>query len=73
MQFGDVVFYLILWPILIILFWLAVLEPLVPVWGAWIVSGIVDIYVLSKYKFGFWNRKHNLKKSEESKDARRNI
>lgn len=69
MEFGDIVFYCILYTILIILFWLGFLESLIPLWGAWIISGIVAIYVISKYKY----RKHNLRKSEESKDARRNI
>ena len=69
MEFGDVVFYSILYTILIILFWLGFLESFIPLWGAWIVLGIVVIYLILKYKY----RKHNLRKSEESKDARRNI
>lgn len=69
MEFGDTIFYSILYTILIILFWLTYLESFVPLWGAWIVSGIVVIYIISKYKY----RKANLKKSEELKDAKRNI
>ncbi len=51
MEFGDIVFYSILLPILIILFWIAVLEPFIPLWGAWIVSVIVIAYLISKYKY----------------------
>lgn len=51
MEFGDVVFYSILLPILIIIFWLAFVEQFFPLWGAWIVSVIVDIYIFSKYKY----------------------
>jgi hypothetical protein len=69
MEFGDVIFYLILYPILVILLWLRFIESFVPLWGAWIVSGIVDIYIISRYKY----RKANLRKSEELKDAKSNI
>lgn len=69
MEFGDIIFYSIMYTILIILFWLKFLESLIPLWGAWIVSGIVIIYLVSIYKY----RKPNLRKSEESKDARHHI
>jgi hypothetical protein len=69
MEFGDVIFYSILYPILVILLWLRFLESFVPLWGAWIVSGIVVIYIISRYKYG----KANLRKAEELKDAKSNI
>lgn len=69
MEFGEVIFYSILYPILIILFWLKFLESFIPLWGAWIVSGIVVIYIISRYKY----RKANLRKEEELKGAKSNI
>jgi len=69
MEFGDVVFYSILYPILIILFWLRFLESFIPLWGSWIVSGIVVIYIISRYKY----RKANLRKAEDLEGAKDNI
>ena len=69
MEFGDVVFYSILCPILIILFWLKFFESFIPLWGAWIVSSIVIIYIISRYKY----RRSNLRKTEEIEGAKGNI
>lgn len=69
MEFGDVIFYSILYPILIILFWLKFFESFIPLWGAWIVSGIVVICIISRYKY----KRSNYKKDEEIESAKGSI
>mgnify|MGYP000008795610 CR=1 FL=1 len=50
MEFGDTVFYVILSLVLILLFWLKFVEAYIPLWGAWVVWGILATYLISRYE-----------------------